>query len=120
MAETWDDSDEETSNEEESQEVSNLALIAIGELDEVNDLPSYDELFELHNDLKKIGMKNVSLKKKMLEISNENDVLQKQYNTLNEEIKGLKLENKTLNNRIASLKEKHNTSYEHEKLHVND
>ena len=40
------------------------------EFDEVKDLPSYNELFEafieLHNDLKKIGMKNVSLKKKML------------------------------------------------------
>ena len=45
MAETWDDSDEETSNEEESQEVSNLALMAIGEeFDKVKDLASYDEL----------------------------------------------------------------------------
>ena len=57
--------------------------MAIGEeLDKVNDLFFFhDELFEafteLHNDLKKIGVKNVSLKKKMLEISNENDVLQK-------------------------------------------
>ena len=82
MVATWDDSDEETSNEEESQEVSNLTLMAIGEkIDEVNDVPSYDELFEAftkqHNDLKKIGMKNISLKKKILEILNENDVLQK-------------------------------------------
>ena len=82
MVATWDDSDDETSDEEELHEVSSLALKAIGEeLDEVNDLPSYDELFEafieLHNDLKKIGMKNVSLKKKILEISNKNDVLQK-------------------------------------------
>ena len=43
--------------------------MAIGEeLDEVNYLRSYDKLFkaltELHNDLKKIGMKNVSHKKK--------------------------------------------------------
>ena len=50
-------------------EVSNLALIVIGdEFDEVNDLFSYDELFkvliELHDDFKKIGIKNTSLKKK--------------------------------------------------------
>ena len=50
-------------------------------------------------------MKNVSLKKKMMDISNENDVLQKQNDSLNEEIKGLKLENKILHDRIASLKE---------------
>lgn len=31
MVATWDDNDEETSNEEESQEVSNLTLMAIGE-----------------------------------------------------------------------------------------
>ena len=39
------------------------------ELDEINDIPSYNELFrafaKLHNNLKKIGMKNESLKKKM-------------------------------------------------------
>ena len=117
MVATWDDSDEETLDEEESHEVSNLALMAIEEeIDEVRDLPSYDELFEaftkLHNDLKKIGMKNVSLKKKMVEISNENDDLRKQNDSLNEEIKGLKLENKTLHDRIASLKK-------HRVLHVN-
>ena len=46
MVATWDDSDEESSDEEDLQEVSNLALMAIGddELDEVNDLPTYDEL----------------------------------------------------------------------------
>ena len=42
---------EETTNEEESHEVSNLALMAIGdesddELDEVSDLPKYDELHD--------------------------------------------------------------------------
>lgn len=43
--------------------MSNLALITIeDEFDEISDLLSYDELFktfiELHDDLKKIGMKN--------------------------------------------------------------
>ena len=64
MVATWDDSDEESSDEEDSQEVSNLVLIAIGddEFDEVNDLPTYNELYdafkELHNDMMKIGKKN--------------------------------------------------------------
>ena len=55
--------------------------MAIGddELDEVNDLPTYEKLYdafkELLNDLIKIGKKNACLKKKMLELSNENDVL---------------------------------------------
>ena len=42
--------------EEESHEVSNLALMAIGdesddELDEVNDLPTYDELYDAFKEL---------------------------------------------------------------------
>ena len=55
---------EETTNEEESHEVSNLTLIVIGdesddEIDEVSDLPTYDELHdafkELHDEWMKIG-----------------------------------------------------------------
>ena len=47
MVAMWDDSDEETSYKEKSYEVSNLALMAIGdELDEVNNLSSHDELFK--------------------------------------------------------------------------
>ena len=43
---TWDDSDEKSSEKEDSQEVSNLALMAIGadKLDQVNDIPTYDKL----------------------------------------------------------------------------
>lgn len=61
---TWDNNDEESSNEEQAREISNLALITIwgerfDELDNVNELPSYVELFnsfqELNGDLKKIG-----------------------------------------------------------------
>ncbi|KAH9736367.1 hypothetical protein KPL71_018074 [Citrus sinensis] len=63
MVATWDDSEEETSDDEEHQEMTNLALMAIGdesddELDEVNDLPTYDELHdtfkELHDECMKI------------------------------------------------------------------
>lgn len=52
----WDDSDEESTNEEQAHEVSNVALMVIGdeslnELDEVNDLPCYDKLFEAFKEL---------------------------------------------------------------------
>ena len=105
MVATWDDSDEETSDDEEQQEITNLDLMAIGKesfdkLDEVSDLPTYDELYnafkELHDDWIRIGKKNASLKKKMLEISNENDALQNCNYSLNKKIKRLELDNKML------------------------
>ena len=51
MVAMWDNSDEKTSDDEEHQEMTNLALMTIGdelddELDEVNDLPTYDELHD--------------------------------------------------------------------------
>ena len=92
MVATQDDSDEESSDEEDSQEVSNLALMAIedesfDESNKVNDLPTYNELYEafkeLFNDMMKIDKKNACLKNKMLELSNENDDLQKCNDLLN-------------------------------------
>ncbi|KAH9697714.1 CCHC-type domain-containing protein [Citrus sinensis] len=76
MVATWDDNDEE-----DSQEVSNLALVAIrdDELDEVNDLPTYDELYDafkgLYDEWMKTSKKNACLKKKMVELINENESL---------------------------------------------
>ncbi|KAK9180667.1 hypothetical protein WN944_023800 [Citrus x changshan-huyou] len=70
MVATWDDSDEDSSDEEEPQEVSNLALMAIGDDDDLNKVndPTYDELYdafkELHNELMKIGKRNGLKKKK--------------------------------------------------------
>lgn len=54
MVTIWDDNDEESTDKEELHEVWNLAFMAIGdesfdELKVVNDLPSYDELFEAFN-----------------------------------------------------------------------
>ncbi|KAH9649201.1 Integrase catalytic domain-containing protein [Citrus sinensis] len=67
MVATWDDSEEDSSDEKGLQEVSNLALMAIGEddnLNEVND-PTYDELHDafkdLHNELMKIANKDDAL-----------------------------------------------------------
>lgn len=66
MVATWDDSDKESTDEEQSHEMSILPLIAIRD-------ESFDEFFEafkkLHNNLKML------LLKKMLEFSNENDSL---------------------------------------------
>lgn len=128
MVAIQDDSNQGSTDEQQSYELSNLAFIAIedelfDELDEVNDLPSYDQLFEafkeLHNDLKKIRLKNTSLKKKIFGFLNENDNLQKQNDFLDEKIKYLQVENKMLYDKIISFKEKQNTLFEHEKSFIN-
>ncbi|KAH9677495.1 hypothetical protein KPL71_025392 [Citrus sinensis] len=63
MVATWDDSDEETSDEDKQQEMTNLALMAVGEescdeLDKVNVLSTHDKLHDtfkdLHDELMKI------------------------------------------------------------------
>ena len=126
MVATWDDSDEDLNDEEESQEVSNLALMAIGDDDDLNKVsdPTYDELYdafkEMHDELMKIGKMSTCLKKKLLELTNEKDAMQKCNESLNEKIKGLELENKTLHNKVALLNEKPNTSHEHLEPHVDD
>lgn len=122
MVVTWDDSDEESTDEKHSLEVLNLTLMSIGnesfdEHDEVSDLPSSDELFEafnkLDNDLKKIGLKNASLKKKHLEFSNENG-------SLNAKVKCLEIKDKNLHGEIMSFKEKQSIALEHENSLIND
>ena len=114
------------SEDEEHEEMTNLSLMVIGEesfdkLDEVSNLPTYDESHnafkELYDEWIKIGKKNTCLKKKMLELTNEKDALEKCNNSLNEKLNELDLDNKTLHDRIASLKGKQSASYEHKKLH---
>ncbi|KAH9658168.1 hypothetical protein KPL70_023385 [Citrus sinensis] len=122
MVATWDDSDEDSSDEDELHEVSNLALMAIGDDDDHNEVsdPTYDELYdafkELHDELMKIGKKNACLKKKMLELTNEKDALEK---CNNEKIKELELENKMLHDKTLALKGKQST-YEHEQSLVDE
>ncbi|KAH9751297.1 hypothetical protein KPL71_014237 [Citrus sinensis] len=122
MVATWDDSDEETSDDEEHQEMTNLALMAIGdelddELDEVNDLPTYDKLHdafkELYDEWMKIDKKNACLKRKMVELKNENE-------SLCAKITCLELDNKTLHDRVALSNEKPSTSHEHLEYHIDD
>ncbi|KAH9671090.1 hypothetical protein KPL70_017213 [Citrus sinensis] len=118
MVATWDDSEEDSSDEEGSQEVSNQALMAIGgdDLNEVSD-PTYDELYdafkELHNELMKIGKKNVCLKKEMTKLKNE-------YESLNARIACLEVKNKTLHDEITFSNDKPNISHEHLESHIDD
>ena len=101
--------------------MTNLALMAFGEelcneVDEVSVLPTYNELHDafkdLHDELMKIGKKNICLKKKMIELKNENE-------SFSAKITCLKLENKTLHDNIA-LFENSNTPHEHLESHIND
>ena len=84
--------------------MSNLTLD--DELDEVNDLSTYDELYdafkELHDDWIRIGKMNACLKKKVVELTNENE-------SLSIMIACLELENKTLHNRVVLSNEKPKT-----------
>ncbi|KAH9680287.1 hypothetical protein KPL71_026498 [Citrus sinensis] len=119
MVATWDDSEEDSSDEEGSQEVLNPALMAIGGDDDLNEVsdPTYDELYdafkELYNELMKIGKKNVCLKKEMAKFKNENE-------SVNARIACLEVENKTLHDEIALSNEKPSISHEHLESHIDD
>ena len=68
MMGTWSES-EESSEEENEKEVTNMCFMEIDELDEVNFNISYDGIHdvfkELYKDFEKLGLKNVFLKKKV-------------------------------------------------------
>ena len=70
MIATWDDSDEDSPDEDEFHEVSNLALMEIGDDDDINEIsdPTYDELYdvfkELHGELRKFVKRMHALKRK--------------------------------------------------------
>ncbi|KAH9685791.1 hypothetical protein KPL70_014095 [Citrus sinensis] len=119
MVATWDDSEEESSDEEGSQEVLNLALMAIGGDDDLNEVsdPTYDELYDafkdLHDELMKIGKKNVCLKKEMAKLKNENE-------SLNARIVCLEVGNKTLHDEIALSNEKPSILHEHLESHIDE
>ena len=114
MVVTWDDSEEESSDEEGSQELSNLALMAIGGDDDLNEVsdPTYDELY---NELMKIGKKNVCLKKEMAKLKNENE-----NESLNARIICLEVGNKTLHDEIALSNGKSRILHEHLESHIDE
>ena len=69
---TWSESENESSKEENEKEVTNMCLMAIDELDEVNSIISdediHDAFQELYEDFEKLGLKNISLKKKVQQL----------------------------------------------------
>ena len=72
---TWRESEDESSEEENEKEVANMCFMAIDELDEANsnisDEDIHDAFQELYEDLKKIGLKNTYLKKKVQQLEKE-------------------------------------------------
>ena len=61
MVATQDDSNEDSSDEDELHEASNLTLMAIGDDDDLNEVsgPTYDKMYDAFKELH-----NVCLKKK--------------------------------------------------------
>lgn len=66
---TWSESEEQSFEEENENKVVNICFMAIKENDEVNPNSNYEELKEafeeLYVNLKKLGLKNAILKKKI-------------------------------------------------------
>ena len=91
----------------------------IGEDDDLNEVrdPTYDELYDtfkdLHNELMKIGKKNVCLKKEMTRLRNENE-------SLNARIACLEVGNKTLHDEITLSNEKPSILHEYLKSHIDE
>ena len=75
LMKTWSESEDDSSKEENEKEVANMCFMAIDELDKVNSNISYDDLHDafedLDEDLQKLGLKNVSLKKKIQQLEKE-------------------------------------------------
>ena len=72
---TWSESEDESFEEENEKEVANMCSMAIDELDEVKSNISYEDIHdafeELYEDFEKLGLKNVSLKKKVQQLEKE-------------------------------------------------
>ena len=72
MMATWSKNEYESSEEENEKEVENTCFMAINELDEVNSNISnediHDTVEELYEDFEKLGLKNISLKKKVQQL----------------------------------------------------
>nr|CAN75835.1 hypothetical protein VITISV_004967 [Vitis vinifera] len=75
MMKTWSESEDESFEEEKEKEVANMCSMAIDELDEVKSNISYEDIHdafeELYEDFEKLGLKNVSLKKKVQQLEKE-------------------------------------------------
>ncbi|GAV79730.1 zf-CCHC domain-containing protein/UBN2 domain-containing protein, partial [Cephalotus follicularis] len=113
MVATWDDSDSSSSEEEESdEEIVNLALMALEEdtsgdesENEVNF--TFDELQNAYenlvNEYENVCLKNKSLKKNAISMTNELEILKNENSTNMKEIEYLKSKNSFYMNEIEIL-----------------
>ncbi|CAL5438164.1 unnamed protein product [Camellia sinensis] len=91
MIAAWGDSEESDSkNDDSSNEVANLCLMAFGDDDEVNKEPySFDELQsafeELYDEFQKFRIKNIMIKKLLSSLTKENEYLYNKIEILQKE-----------------------------------
>ena len=97
---TWSESEEEFSEEEKEKEVPNMYFMPIDELDEVNFNISDEDIHEafqaLYEDLKKLGLKNVSLKKKVQQFEKELGEVKEKFSNVEDSKTCLEKENEIL------------------------
>ena len=88
MMATWSESENESSKEENEKEVTNMCLMAIDELDEVNSIISdediHDAFQELYEDFEKLGWKNIFLKKKVQQLEKELGEVKEKFSNVKE------------------------------------
>ncbi|GAV57865.1 zf-CCHC domain-containing protein [Cephalotus follicularis] len=112
MVATWDDSDSSSSEEESDEEVINFALMAMeedtSEDEEENEVNfTFDELQNAYEKLfveyENICLKNKSLKKNAISITNELEILKNENSKNMKEIESLKNKNSFYMNEIEIL-----------------
>ena len=85
---TWSESENESSKEENEKEVTNMCLMAIDELDEVNSIISdediHDAFQELYEDFEKLGWKNIFLKKKVQQLEKELGAVKEKFSNVDD------------------------------------
>ncbi|GAV69681.1 LOW QUALITY PROTEIN: zf-CCHC domain-containing protein/UBN2 domain-containing protein, partial [Cephalotus follicularis] len=113
MVATWSDSDPSTSEEESDEEIAHIAYMAIDdEEDEVNF--SFDELQsayeKLYVEYENVCLKNKSLKKNAISMTNELEILKNENSKYLKEIESLKDKNLFYINEIDILNVSSNLS----------
>ncbi|GAV79094.1 zf-CCHC domain-containing protein/UBN2 domain-containing protein [Cephalotus follicularis] len=108
MLATWLDSDESSSEEEDNQEVAQLALMAINDSDKDED-EDENEVSELLELLEKFSLENTSLKKTIKALNRENVSLKQEIEcqsnkSLDDKAISLEKENETRKVEIDALK----------------
>ena len=106
---TWSES-EESSEEENEKEVTNMCFMAIDDLDKVNsnfsDEDMHDVFEELYEDFEKLRLKNNSLKKKIQELEKELEEVKEKISILEISKTHLEKQNEILRSENETLKKK--------------